>query len=233
MSESPEPASSATESEYLVQLYLLVREGRRVVGARIAERLGVSPPAVSQALRRLEQHELVVLDPEDGVGLTASGKGQAERTIRRHYLLERLLVDELGFDWVDVDEEADRLEHSLSTRLEEHLFDRLGQPTTCPHGNPFPGSPDEQRLLDAPRLSDALVGAHLVMVRITADAEENHSLMRRLDTLQLKPGSNLTVTRRSAEEIELLITGADAGNNAFLPMNFARHLRVEGAVEGD
>ena len=66
--------TSATESTYLIQLYLLLREGRRVVGARIAERVGVSPPAVSQALRRLEQHGLVLLDPDDGASLTDRGR---------------------------------------------------------------------------------------------------------------------------------------------------------------
>ena len=118
-------SSSATANEYLIQTYLMLRERRPVVGARIAERIGVSAAAVSQALKRLEQRKLLVLDPDDGVQLTRRGTRQAEHTIRRHYLLERLLVDELGFDWVDVDEEADKLEHSLSPRLEEHLFERL------------------------------------------------------------------------------------------------------------
>ena len=225
MTDRPAPSSSSTESEYLVQLYLLLREGRPVIGARIAERLDVSPAAVSQALRRLEQHTLVRLDPDDGVSLTAEGRARAERTIRRHYLLERLLVDELGFDWVDVDEEADRLEHSLSPRLEQHLFERLGRPTTCPHGNPFPGSRDEQRLLNAPRLSDSVVGAHLTVVRITEDAEEDDDLMRNLDRLDLKPGATVEVVELSADDIGLRIDGRP--ESASLPLGFARFVRVE------
>ena len=197
------PSSSSTENEYLIQLYMLLREGRPVIGARIAERMGVSPPAVTQAMRRLAQHGLAVLDPDDGLRLTPRGRDQAERTIRRHYLLERLLVDELGFDWVDVDEEADRLEHSLSPRLEAHLFERLGRPTTCPHGNPFPGSRDERRLLDARRLSEVEEGAVTTILRITEEAEENSDLMRLLHSNRLLPGTSVKLTQVTDEELVL------------------------------
>ena len=75
--------SSATANEYLSQIYLLLRERRRIVGARIAERMGVSAAAVSQGLKRLEQNGLVILDPDDGVILTTGGKEQAEAAGRR------------------------------------------------------------------------------------------------------------------------------------------------------
>lgn len=220
--------SSATANEYLIQIYLLVRERRPVVGARIAERVGVSAAAVSQALKRLEQHQLVVLDPEDGVRLTQRGTVQAEHTVRRHYLLERLLVDVLGYDWVDVDEEADKLEHSLSPRLEEHLYERLGRPTTCPHGNPFPGSPDERRLLDAPRLTGARAGERTEILRITEEAEENADLMRRLDQHRLKPGTRITVS--SVSDAEVVFRKEGAGNEITLPAGYARYVRVETAT---
>ena len=217
--------SSATANEYLTQIYLLLREGRRIVGARIAERMGVSAAAVSQGLKRLEQNELVILDPDDGVVLTPGGKEQAERTIRRHYLLERLLVDELGFDWVDVDEEADKLEHSLSPRLEEHLFERLGCPTTCPHGNPFPGSANERRLLDAPRLSGVRAGENAIIVRITEEAEENDELMRRLDQDRLVPGTKISVKKVS--DVEIIFNRADSGLEISLPIAYARYIRID------
>ncbi|MCY4376911.1 MAG: metal-dependent transcriptional regulator [Spirochaetaceae bacterium] len=220
-------SSSATANEYLIQTYLMLRERRPVVGARIAERIGVSAAAVSQALKRLEQRKLLVLDPDDGVQLTRRGARQAERTIRRHYLLERLLVDELGFDWVDVDEEADKLEHSLSPRLEEHLFERLGRPTTCPHGNPFPGSPDERRLLDAPRLTTVHAGERTSILRITEEAEENEELMRRLDQDQLVPGTPITVS--SISEAEVVFRKDATGQEVALPTGYARYVRVDSA----
>ena len=206
---------------------MLLREGRPVIGARIAERMGVSPPAVTQAMRRLAQHGLAVLDPDDGVRLTPRGRDQAERTIRRHYLLERLLVDELGFDWVDVDEEADRLEHSLSPRLEAHLFERLGRPTTCPHGNPFPGSRDERRLLDAPRLSEVEEGSVITILRITEEAEENSDLMRLLHTNRLLPGTSVKLAQVTEEELVLERSGAGGAEMVTISQDLARFVRVD------
>jgi DtxR family Mn-dependent transcriptional regulator len=225
MADQARRPSSATENEYLIQLYLMLRERRPVVGARIAERIGVSAAAVSQALKRLEQRKLVVQDPDDGVRLTQPGTVQAEQTIRRHYLLERLLVDVLGFDWVDVDEEADQLEHSLSPRLEEHLFEQLGRPTTCPHGNPFPGSPDERRLLDAPRLTGAHAGERTEILRITEEAEENEELMRRLDQDHLVPGTRITVS--SISDAEVVFRKDATGKEITLPTGYARYVRVD------
>jgi DtxR family Mn-dependent transcriptional regulator len=220
--------SSATENEYLIQLYLLLREGRPVIGARIAERVGVSPPAVTQAMKRLAQHGLAVLDPDDGLRLTPRGRKQAERTIRRHYLLERLLVDELGFDWVDVDEEADRLEHSLSPRLEAHLFERLGRPTTCPHGNPFPGSRDERRLLDARRLSEVEEGAVTTILRITEEAEENSDLMRLLHNNRLLPGTAVKLAQVTDEKLVLERSGEpDDTDMVTISQELARFVRVD------
>jgi DtxR family Mn-dependent transcriptional regulator len=225
MADQARRPSSATENEYLIQLYLMLRERRPVVGARIAERIGVSAAAVSQGLKRLEQRKLVVQDPDDGVRLTQPGTVQAEQTIRRHYLLERLLVDVLGFDWVDVDEEADQLEHSLSPRLEEHLFEQLGRPTTCPHGNPFPGSPDERRLLDAPRLTGAHAGERTEILRITEEAEENEELMRRLDQDHLVPGTRITVS--SISDAEVVFRKDATGKEITLPTGYARYVRVD------
>lgn len=207
---------------------MLLREGRPVIGARIAERMGVSPPAVTQAMRRLAQHGLAVLDPDDGLRLTPRGRDQAERTIRRHYLLERLLVDELGFDWVDVDEEADRLEHSLSPRLEAHLFERLGRPTTCPHGNPFPGSRDERRLLDARRLSEVEEGAVTTILRITEEAEENSDLMRLLHNNRLLPGTAVKLAQVTDEKLVLERSGEpDDTDMVTISQELARFVRVD------
>jgi DtxR family Mn-dependent transcriptional regulator len=227
MADQARRPSSATENEYLIQLYLMLRERRPVVGARIAERIGVSAAAVSQALKRLEQRKLVVQDPDDGVRLTQPGTVQAEQTIRRHYLLERLLVDVLDFDWVDVDEEADKLEHSLSPRLEAHLFERLGRPTTCPHGNPFPGSRDERRLLDARRLSEVAAGEVTTILRITEEAEENSDLMRLLHTNKLVPGATVKLTHVTDDELVLERWGkAVDAEMVTISQDLARFVRV-------
>jgi DtxR family Mn-dependent transcriptional regulator len=163
--------------EYLVRIYVHLREHQRVVRARLAEKIGVTPPAVTQALRRMARDGLVTQDSDAGVQLTPQGKAMAEATLRRHYLLERLLVDQTAYNWAEVDQEADRLEHALSPELERHLYERLGRPTTCPHGNPFPGSPQEQMLIEARTLAQASSGERVTMLRVTEEGEEEPELM--------------------------------------------------------
>jgi DtxR family Mn-dependent transcriptional regulator len=197
-----------------------------VVGARLAERMNVSPPAVTQALRRLARDGLVTVEPRHGAQLTPEGRRLAETTLRRHYLVERLLVDVLGLNWAEVHQEADRIEHALSPELEQHLFQRLGRPTTCPHGNPFPGAPEEKRLIHARALTEAHPGESVTLLRVTEEAEQDAELMRfllehllfpgaRLAVLNLNPTSDILTLRISAEELQV-------------PMAYARKLRISG-----
>ena len=131
---------SSVQGEYLIRIYTTIREGSRIVGSGLANRLGVSASAVTQAFQRMERQGLAVIDQESGIQLTTQGRSIAESIIRRHYLIiERLLVDTLGFKWADADDEAERIEYTLSPKLEDYLYERLSRPTTCPHGNPFPG----------------------------------------------------------------------------------------------
>ena len=88
---------SSVQGEYLIRIYTTLREGSRVVGSRLAERLGVSASAVTQAFQRMERQGLAVIDQDSGIQLTSEGRAIAESIIRRHYLIERLLVDSLDF----------------------------------------------------------------------------------------------------------------------------------------
>ena len=194
MSQSPaNPEMSSVQGDYLIRVYTTLREGSRVVGSRLAQRLGVSASAVTQAFQRMERQGLAVIDQEWGVQLTPEGRSIAESIIRRHYLIERLLVDTLGFDWADADDEAERLEHSLSPKLEAYLFESLGHPTTCPHGNPFPGSPDEERLLGARKLTETQAGESVTVLRITEEGEDEIELLRFAHDHGLLPGALVAV----------------------------------------
>ena len=108
---------------------------------------------MTQTLGRLKRLGLARQVRYGAIGLTPEGRELAVKVLRRHALLEHLLVGVLQYPWEKADEEAKRLQSQISEDLTEHLFLRFGSPQTCPHGNPLPGSPLEARLLKAPRLT--------------------------------------------------------------------------------
>lgn len=226
-SESPQ-GTSAVQGEYLIRIYTTVREGSRVVGSRLAERLGVSASAVTQSFQRMERQGLAVIDQNAGVQLTPEGRSIAESIIRRHYLIERLLVDSLGYNWADADDEAEHMEHTLSSKLEAHLYESLGHPTTCPHGNPFPGSADEQRLLGARKMTDTSVGETIVVWRITEEGEDDLELLHYMHDNEIMPGREAIVEKVDlrAGHIRLKIDR----NDVTVPTRWAQHVRVSGPV---
>ena len=224
----PEFEMSSVQGEYLIRVYTTLREGSRVVGSRLAERLGVSASAVTQAFQRMERQGLAVIDHDWGLQLTPEGRSIAESIIRRHYLIERLLVDTLGFDWADADDEAERLEHALSSKLETYLFESLGEPTTCPHGNPFPGSPDEERLLGARKLTETRVGESVVILRITEEGEDDGDLLRFAHSQGLLPGSPVLVEDIDLRAGQLLLSTDE--RKVVISVRWAQSVRVSGPV---
>ncbi len=123
--------------EYLESIYKLQQEQYPVSTGRLAEHLKLSPPSVSEMIKKLAGKDLVQ-HTEKGVCLTEEGKRIAKKVIRRHRLSERLLTDILGFKWDEVHDEACRLEHAISPEMEERIAESLGNPKTCPHGHPIP-----------------------------------------------------------------------------------------------
>ena len=131
--------------EYLEAIFKLTRDGSPVTVGQVAEALDVSPPSVSEMVRRLRAAGLVADDRGSGVTLTADGRAEGARLVRRHRLSERFLVDVLDMPWDAVHEEACKLEHALSPEVEARLAAQLGNPRTCPHGQVIP---DEDGELD-------------------------------------------------------------------------------------
>ncbi len=124
--------------EYLETIFALEEEGIPVIQARLAERLDKAAPSVSEMLDRLEADDLIVRSSRQ-IAMTPKGTALAEGVVRKHRLAERLLVDIIGLDWDKAHIEAGRWEHVISDDVEERLVVLLGNPTTCPHGNPIPG----------------------------------------------------------------------------------------------
>ena len=130
-----------TTEEYLEAILEIEEEGTIPIRARLVERLGLSAPAVSETVNRLVDHGYAELhrrpQPPPHRPRVASSPTSI---VRRHRLAERLLVDVIGLEWEKVHKEADRWEHAISADVEEKLVLLLGDPATCPHGNPIPGS---------------------------------------------------------------------------------------------
>src|SRR5499427_4507335 len=129
----------ATE-EYLETILEIEEEGIPPIRARLVERLGISAPAVSETVNRLVEQGYAELLDDRSLRLTTKGRQLAVSIVRRHRLAERLLTDVIGLEWEKVHREADRWEHAISADVEEKLVQLLGDPATCPHGNPIPGS---------------------------------------------------------------------------------------------
>jgi DtxR family Mn-dependent transcriptional regulator len=160
--------------------------------ARLADWLSVSRPTVAVALRRMTRDGLARMNSRKEIELTPRGLRTAESIVRRHRIMERWLTDGLGLDWVTADAEAARLEHAVSDVVEQRLYEVLGRPTTCPHGNPIPGHSEA-----APRevrLSSLGVGDRAKVTRVSEVAErEAPPLLAYLHQRDLTPGREISV----------------------------------------
>src|SRR5688572_8522444 len=128
-----------TVEDYLQLIYTMHREGAPIIAARVKERKGVSAPTAWATLKRMERDGLIEIIASHRIQLTDQGEELAESILRRHMLAERMLIDVLKLDWADVHEEAEHVQHAISPVIEKQLLMLLGNPTTCPHGNPIPG----------------------------------------------------------------------------------------------
>ena len=156
--------------EYSETIWELAEDGVEVIQARIAERLEVSRPAVSEMIRRMQREGLVDVDDGSRIQLTDDGLALATTVVRRHRLAERFLTDVLGISWAEAHHEAGRWEHVISPLVEDAMVRVLEDPTTCPHGNPIPGS-DYQRPDNACLLKELAVKATFTVERIPEELE--------------------------------------------------------------
>ena len=131
-------ALSRSQQDYLKALYSLAPNGEAVATSRLAARLAVSPPSVTNMLVRLAKVRLVRHTPRGGARLTPKGRRQAVEMVRRHRILETFLVHVLGLDWSEVHEDAEILEHHISERVLEAIDRLVGHPLEDPHGHPIP-----------------------------------------------------------------------------------------------
>lgn len=199
--------------EYCETIFELREDDVDVIQARIADRLDVSRPAVSEMIRRMEKADLVSVD-HNAIRLTDDGAQLAESVVRRHRLAERFLTDILGLSWAEAHEEAGKWEHVISERVEARMVRVLGEPTTCPHGNPIPGS--AYTAPHAVSLDELDVGDPFTVSRIPEELEFTPGLLEFLESSSLQPGKTGTITAASPDGTTTVeIDGKHVGVGSF------------------
>ena len=210
-----------SQQDYLKALYLLHGDERPVPTRDLAQRLGISSPSVSEMVTRLSAQGLVEHDRYRGQQLTRDGRRVALELVRHHRLLEMFLVQVLGYAWDEVHDEAERLEHVISERMEQRIFELLGRPELDPHGHAIPTLGGKVRSVSERALSDAKAGERLVVEGVS-DADSGK--LRELERRGLLPGTRVAVLAGSQFEgpIEVRIKGRRAN----VPLGLAKAIFV-------
>jgi DtxR family Mn-dependent transcriptional regulator len=181
-----------TESieEYVEGIWRLQRELGTVGTGELARYMNVAPASVTTMLKRLSELRLVEHVRYEGVRITEKGEALAVDLLRKHRVIERLLVDFVGLPWHGVHNLACKLEHYISLDVAERIQRRLGNPTTCPHGNPIDATLDD----GSRRLSETQTEDPLVVVKITDEREE---FLTYVQSVGLVPGSRVAILQKT------------------------------------
>src|SRR5215472_12662657 len=240
-----------TTEMYLRTVYELEEEGIVPLRARIAERLSQSGPTVSQTVARMERDGLLHVAGDRQLALTDTGRALATRVMRKHRLAECLLVSVIKLPWEEVHIEACRWEHVISESVERRLFELLGHPDRCPHGNLIPGldelvavpdpaglgqqevtaegAPTCDAMRDQP-MTDVIRGAseavRATVTRITEHVQSDLVLMLKLKRAGIQPGREVLL---GAVEGGVRVCGENGAGDAAptdLPSEVASHVFV-------
>lgn len=177
--------------DYLKAIYNLQQQGGVVSTSMLGEQRGSKPGSVTGMIKKLAEMNLVQHTPYQGVQLTAAGERVALEVIRHHRLIELYLVEALGYSWDEVHEEAERLEHVISEKLEARIAAHLGHPDVDPHGDPIPTLEGTLPVSDDLRLADLAVAERGRVVRVRDQGAER---LRYLADIGLIPGACVEVT---------------------------------------
>jgi DtxR family Mn-dependent transcriptional regulator len=199
--------TSVSQEDYLKAIWELVQEEQEPIGARLAEELGVTPPAVTAALKRMARDGYVRVLRNGHIALSPKGQKIAEDLVLRHRLAEKLLTDVIGLPWARAHEEAEKLEHGISAEVAELLVHRFGRDSRCPHGMPLLGGMSELRKkFGATRLSDADAGGSYEILRVY---ERDPKFLEFLNERNLHPAAHLHIHKREYDEtIAITVDGS-------------------------
>jgi DtxR family Mn-dependent transcriptional regulator len=206
MHRPSEHLPSEAAQAYLLTIRSITGAGERAMTAVLARRLEVSVQAASQMVARLAQDGLIRVGADRSLTLTRRGRTAADTVFRRHALLEWLLTKVVGLGWAESDEEAARLQGSVSPRVEAAIDELMGHPPTCPHGNPIDAESARRRPPGIP-LAAATPGSTVTILRITEEAEEDNELLVYLEEQGLVPGVAARILDVSASRDAIALEG--------------------------
>jgi len=187
-------APSSSIEDYVKVIYSFTEwQDKPITSSQLAQRLGVANSSVSEMVRKLKDQGLVDHKPYSAITLTADGIRLALSMVRRHRLIETYLVQELGYSWDEVHDEAELLEHAVSDTFIERMAGKLGNPHRDPHGDPIPAADGTVQMPHAHRMSDLDKG-HLG--RITRISDENPELLRYLAAQEIDLDADIEVVGR-------------------------------------
>jgi len=219
---------SRSIEDYIKAIYELHGTGQRVSSTALAEKLGVTPASVTGMIKRIAQERPDVVDytPHHGVLLTAEGEAIALRIVRRHRLVELFLCTTLGYSWDEVHEEAERLEHVVSSRLEERIARYLGHPAVDPHGDPIPTSEGTVAKQGHRALSSLDEGQEGTIRRVASSDEK---LLQYLSDMGLVLGARLSVREKApfGGPVHLDVRGESSSLARVIGRNVAEQIFVE------
>ncbi|HEY6693001.1 MAG TPA: metal-dependent transcriptional regulator [Solirubrobacteraceae bacterium] len=195
--------ATVAEEEYLQTIFWLQEAGLPMTGANVARAMQLSAPTVHEMIGRLERDGYVTRGTDKVLAFTDHGLEHAQGIVRRHRLIERFLTDVLGIPWDDVHEEAERLEHAMSPKLEQRMLAAIGDAKTCPHGHPI--SPGD-RIQGVP-LADVEAGAKVTVLRFENEAE---SLLHLFKNEGLALGKEGKVAEVDADHVVVAFDDGDA-----------------------
>ncbi len=202
---SPMPAAGEHHpafEEYCECIFEMREDNAEVIQARLAERLDVSRASVSEMVKRMEAANLLKVDSTH-LQLTSTGEELAVRIVRRHRLAERFLIDVIGLPWERAHHEACKWEHIISEDVEAGLVRLLGNPTTCPHGNPIPGALATS--VPVTPLAKVASGTRFTVVRIPEEIEERDGALGKLQAQHIVPGQQCTLVDHRAGVAQLIV----------------------------
>lgn len=213
-----------TVENYLKSLYMLeqhVERGARVAMGELAQRVGVTAGTATSMIKHMSDNKLVDYASREGVRLTERGRAVALSVLRRHRIIELFLVEKMGYDWSEVHEDAEELEHVVSEKLLERMDDMLGRPAFDPHGDPIPDAVGKIEGRTLIPLDQATPGT-LMFARVTDHAPE---FLKLLEASGLTPGSSVELIENNAMA-QIVQLRSPGGPTISLGYNAAKRVHV-------